>query len=160
MLLRHLLAVLLLPFVVVAAVPSWLLASWAGAGTGWTYIRPIGAGLFACGLILFVWCVGLFARVGGGTLAPWDPTRKLVAVGPYRYVRNPMITGVAAMLLGEALFFGSWVLALWASLFVLVNHTYFVVSEEPGLARRFGESYQAYKANVPRWVPRLRPWEG
>ena len=121
MLLRHLLAVLLLPFVVVAAVPSWLLASWAGAGTGWTYIRPIGAGLFACGLILFVWCVGLFARVGGGTLAPWDPTRKLVAVGPYRYVRNPMITGVAAMLLGEALFFGSWVLALWASLFVLTT---------------------------------------
>lgn len=160
MVLRHLLAVLLLPFVAVVAVPYWLLTSWASIDTRWGRLWLAGAALFVCGLVLFSWCVSLFARVGHGTLAPWDPTRKMVAAGPYRYVRNPMITGVAAMLLGEALFFGSWVLALWASLFVLVNHVYFALSEEPGLAQRFGESYVTYKANVPRWVPRLRPWEG
>ena len=158
--LRHLLAVLLLPFVAVVAVPYWLLTSWAGIDTRWGILWLAGAALFVSGLALFAWCVSLFARVGQGTLAPWDPTRKMVAAGPYRYVRNPMITGVATMLLGEALFFGSWVSALWASLFVLVNHVYFVLSEEPGLAARFGESYAVYKANVPRWIPRLTPWEG
>jgi len=71
-----------------------------------------------------------------------------------------MITGVAAMLLGEALLFGSLLLALWAVLFIAINHTYFVLSEEPGLAQRFGVSYQVYKANVPRWIPRPRPWKG
>ena len=160
MIVRHLLAVLLLPFMVVVAVPYWLLASWAGTGSRWTLLWPLGIALFAFGLTVFSWCVGLFARVGQGTLAPWDPTQKLVAVGPYKYVRNPMITGVAAMLLGETLFFGSWVIGLWALLFMLVNHTYFVLSEEPGLAQRFGENYRAYKANVPRWIPRLRPWQG
>jgi protein-S-isoprenylcysteine O-methyltransferase Ste14 len=155
---RHLLAVLLLPFTVVVLVPTWLLTSWAEADTRWTYLWGLGAALFALGLALFAWCVGLFGRVGQGTLAPWDPTQKLVAVGPYKYVRNPMITGVAAMLLGEALF--SWLIGLWLLVFALINHTYFVLSEEPGLERRFGESYRVYKANVPRWVPRLRPWQG
>lgn len=70
-----------------------------------------------------------------------------------------MITAVAAMLLGESLFFGSWLIGVWVLLFGFINHVYFVLSEEPGLERRFGESYRAYKANVPRWIPRLRPWQ-
>jgi protein-S-isoprenylcysteine O-methyltransferase Ste14 len=52
-----------------------------------------GVALFAAGFLLFAWCVTLFARIGRGTLAPWDPTRSLVAAGPYRHIRNPMITG-------------------------------------------------------------------
>jgi protein-S-isoprenylcysteine O-methyltransferase Ste14 len=114
--------------------------------------------LLVAGLALFGWCVGLFARVGRGTLAPWDPTRNLVAVGPYRYVRNPMISGVALMLLGQALLWGSRALGIWTGSFVLINHVYFVLSEEPGLERRFGEKYRLYKANVPRWIPRIRAW--
>jgi protein-S-isoprenylcysteine O-methyltransferase Ste14 len=156
--LRHLLAIAVLPFMALAVVPWWLLASYAGVDTRWGGLWLLGAALFACGLALFAWCVSLFARVGQGTLAPWDPTQRLVAVGPYRHVRNPMITGVAAMLAGETLFFGSWVLLLWAAVFVAINHTYFVLSEEPGVERRFGESYRTYKANVPRWVPGLIPW--
>ncbi len=155
--LRHLLAVLLLPFVAVVAVPYWLLTAFAASDTRWSGLWLLGAALLACGFLLFAWCVSLFARVGRGTLAPWDPTHALVAVGPYRYVRNPMISGVATMLSGEALLFGSWVLALWALLFVLVNHVYFLVSEEPGLEQRFGESYRTYKASVPRWLPRVPP---
>jgi protein-S-isoprenylcysteine O-methyltransferase Ste14 len=156
--LRHLLAIALLPFVAVVAVPWWLLASHAGVDARWSGLWLLGAALFACGLALFAWCVSLFARVGRGTLAPWDPTQRLVAVGPYRHVRNPMITGVAAMLAGEALFFGSSALALWAAVFVAINHAWFALVEEPGLERRFGDSYRAYKANVPRWIPRLTPW--
>jgi protein-S-isoprenylcysteine O-methyltransferase Ste14 len=155
--LRHLLAILLLPFVAIVAVPYWLLTAFAGSDTRWTGLWLLGGALFACGFFLFAWCVRLFAFVGRGTLAPWDPTRTLVAVGPYRYVRNPMISGVAAMLAGEALLFGSWVVALWALLFVLVNHAYFLAAEEPGLERRFGESYRVYKASVPRWIPRVPP---
>lgn len=160
MLLRHLLSILLLPFMAVAAVPYLLVTAQAVADTRWTGLWPLGAVLFALGLALFAWCVALFARVGRGTLAPWDPTQNLVAVGPYRHVRNPMITGVATMLVGETLFFGSWSIAAWSLLFMLINHVYFISSEEPGLERRFGESYRNYKANVPRWIPRITPWDG
>lgn len=161
--LRHLLAVLLLPFVMVVVVPAWLLDP-AGGGARWS-AEPLpewawhaaGGALFVCGFALFAWCVLLFARVGRGTLAPWDPTRELVAAGPYRHVRNPMIGGVALMLAGEALVTRAWPLAGWAALFVAVNHAYFVGVEEPGLERRFGEPYRAYRAAVPRWLPRPIP---
>lgn len=162
-LMRHLLSILLLPFVMVVIVPRWLTRAWAASDTRWqdgtalAWIgRAAGAASFVVGLALFAWCVALFARVGEGTLAPWDPTRRLVAVGPYRYVRNPMISGVAAMLVGEALLRGSRVLAGWCAVFVLFNHVYFLLSEEPGLERRFGEPYAEYKRTVPRWIPRLR----
>jgi len=157
--LRHLLSVLLLPFTVTVLVPAWLLTSFEG-GASTSGLRFAGGVAFVAGFALFAWCVSLFARVGEGTLAPWDPTQKLVAVGPYRHVRNPMITGVAAMLLGEALYFGSPAIGMWLLVFATINHTYFMLSEEPGLERRFGESYRIYKANVPRWLPRFRPWTG
>lgn len=159
---RHLLSVLLLPFTVVVIVPKWILGSWAMRDVRWTEtaLSPIGqvVGIvvFVGGLGLFTWCLVLFARVGQGTLAPWDPTRRLVAVGPYRHIRNPMISAVAAILLGEAFFFGSALLAGWAVLFIVVNHVYFLVSEEPGLERRFGTAYVEYKQRVPRWLPRRR----
>lgn len=157
---RHLFSVLLLPFVVVVIVPRWLLGLWGTRDVRWTEtaVAPVGqvvgTVVFVAGLSLFIWCLVLFARVGRGTLAPWDPTRRLVVVGPYRYVRNPMIGAVAAMLLGEAFFFGSVLVAGWAVLFILVNHVYFLVSEEPGLQRRFGTAFVEYKKRVPRWLPR------
>ncbi len=163
--LRHTLSILLLPFMVAAVVPAWLLHSFAASDSRWVGSSwlswagwMLGVFLVLAGLGLFAWCVSLFVRVGQGTLAPWDPTQKLVAVGPYRHVRNPMISGVALMLTGQAVFWGSWIVGLWAGIFVLINHTYFLLSEEPGLERRFGESYRTYKAHVPRWIPRLRPW--
>jgi protein-S-isoprenylcysteine O-methyltransferase Ste14 len=159
---RHLASIILLPIVVVVVVPSWLLSSWAEVDYRWTGRVPVFAGrafgLLICiaGLLLFIWCVALFARVGRGTLAPWDPTKRLVVVGPYRHIRNPMISAVAALLLGEALHFGSAILAGWSILFIVVNHVYFLVSEEPGLERRFGAAYVDYKRSVPRWLPRAK----
>lgn len=160
--LRHLLSILLLPVMAVVVMPWWLLHAFTDLNTRWTdgsitatIARVLAAAVLVIGVALFSWCVTLFARVGQGTLAPWDPTRHIVAIGPYRFVRNPMITGVALMLIGEALFTGSRLLGAWAALFIAINHVYFILSEEPGLERRFGASYEAYRGAVPRWVPRF-----
>jgi protein-S-isoprenylcysteine O-methyltransferase Ste14 len=117
---------------------------------------PLSVLLFFGGLLLLVITIRLFIKIGTGTLAPWDPTRKLVTEGVYRHVRNPMISGVLFLLIGEAVLFGSWLLLVWALVFALVNTLYFRLSEEPGLAKRFGEEYLLYKQNVPMWIPRLR----
>ncbi|GDY30584.1 methyltransferase family protein [Gandjariella thermophila] len=111
------------------------------------------------GLALVVRTVRLFATEGSGTLAPWDPPRRMVVRGPYRYVRNPMISGVMAILLGETLALGSPALAVWFAAFVAVNAAYIPLMEEPGLTRRFGADYVAYRRAVPRWLPRLHPWQ-
>jgi protein-S-isoprenylcysteine O-methyltransferase Ste14 len=153
---RHLVAVLACPVVVTAAVPAVIV--WrTGAG-----IEPLGllsVPLIALGLLLVVSTVRLFATVGRGTLAPWDPTERLVVRGPYRYVRNPMISGVLCILLGEAVLFGSLPLLLWFAVVLAVNAVYLPLVEEPGLQRRFGEDYERYRTHVPRWIPRLRPWD-
>jgi protein-S-isoprenylcysteine O-methyltransferase Ste14 len=118
----------------------------------------VGAALIALGLVLVVWTVKLFVTAGRGTLAPWDATTKLVVQGPYRHVRNPMITGVVLILVGEAVVFQSWGLVILFAVFVMVNAIYFPLVEEPGLSRRFGHEYDVYRAQVPRWLPRRRPW--
>jgi protein-S-isoprenylcysteine O-methyltransferase Ste14 len=69
-----------------------------------------------------------------------------------------MITAVLAVLLGEAVLFGSPVLVIWSVAFLAINWVYFLIYEEPGLQRRFGEDYSQYKQNVPRWIPRRTAW--
>jgi protein-S-isoprenylcysteine O-methyltransferase Ste14 len=162
MALRHILAILLLPTVVTIVVPRWILMARGNGDSSWpvdawSWIpRTLGGLSIVAGLALVTWCISLFVRVGKGTLAPWDPTSNLVAVGPYRYTRNPMITGVCTILIGEAVLFGSWHVALWALTVIVLNHIYFLLVEEPGLERRFGEPYLEYKRTVPRWIPRAR----
>jgi protein-S-isoprenylcysteine O-methyltransferase Ste14 len=148
---RQLAAVVLLPGTVCVLVPALLLSD---AGIAPWPLALLGGALLALGLGVIAWTVSLFARVGRGTLAPWDPTSKLVVRGPYRYVRNPMISGVIAVLLGEAALFGSLTLLVWAAVVFAVNAVYFPLVEEPGLHRRFGAEYDEYAARTPRWVPR------
>ena len=119
----------------------------------------IGALTGAVGFTVAVWTVRLFWSAGEGTPAPWAPPKKLVVLGPYRHVRNPMISSVLLMLASESLLLGCWYLAGWMSAFFLVNVAYFGWVEEPELERRFGDDYRRYKANVPRWMPRWRPWD-
>lgn len=164
--LRHLLSILLLPCMAAGLMPWWLLHSfadkdscWPDAAVAWLP-RLAAVAVLALGLLLFCSCVLLFVRVGQGTLAPWDPTRKLVVVGPYRHVRNPMISAVALVLLSLSLFKGSWLVAAWTGAFFCINHVYFLLSEEPGLESRFGQSYRLYKSRVPRWLPMVRPYTG
>ena len=160
---RHLRAILLLPAVVAVLVPGVILAV-AGADVGWglgtlgALPALAGAVLILLGLALWYRTVALFAREGEGTLAPWDPTRKLVVRGPYRYVRNPMITGVLLVLAGEAALFGSVWILVWAAAFFAVNTVWFPLVEEPGLVGRFGDEYEEYRRQVPRWLPRRHPW--
>jgi protein-S-isoprenylcysteine O-methyltransferase Ste14 len=153
---RHLAAVLLCPATVTLVVPALIV--WPSGAR----IQPLGLlglPLIALGLLLVVSTVRLFATVGRGTLAPWDPTTRLVVRGPYRYVRNPMISGVLFILLGEAALVGSLPLLVWFGLVGALNVVYMPLVEEPGLQRRFGEEYERYRAHVPRWIPRLRPWD-
>ena len=149
--LRHLAAIVLLPGTVTVVVPALLLSD---ADLAPWPLAALGAALIAAGLGMIAWTVALFAGVGHGTLAPWDPTSRLVVRGPYRHVRNPMISGVLAVLLGEAALFGSLALLAWWAVVFAVNAAYFVLVEEPGLRRRFGAEYEAYAARVPRWLPR------
>ena len=111
------------------------------------------------GLALSGWAVTLFMKLGKGTPAPWDPPKRLVIQGPYRHVRNPMITGALLMLLAEAILFQSLPIATWMTVFFIGNAIYFPLIEEKGLEKRFGDEYRNYKANVPRWLPRIRPWK-
>jgi len=157
-------AIALLPGAVTLLVPAALLLA-TGSNVGWSLggivaVLPVllGLGLIGGGFALWLWTVRLLARVGKGTLAPWDPTQRLVVEGPYRHVRNPMISAVLTVLAGEAALFGSLPLLIWFAAFFAGNLAFFRLYEEPGLERRFGEDYRAYKRSVPRWLPRRTAW--
>lgn len=121
--------------------------------------QPLGVVLAAVGLWLFIATVRLFGVVGKGTLGPWDAPRHLVVVGPYRYVRNPMISGVLSLLAAEVLVTLSPGLLTWWLFFAVLNAVFIPAFEEPLLLRKFGEEYRAYKLAVPRWIPRRTPWD-
>jgi protein-S-isoprenylcysteine O-methyltransferase Ste14 len=160
---RVALAILPLPFVATVVVPALCLAlsdsGWdlEGAARAITFVA--GAVLVFAGLLLFVTTVRLFASVGHGTLAPWDPPERLVVRGPYRRLRHPMITGVAFVLAGEALVFESTAIAIVLAVFVAANAVYLPLVEEPRLIARFGSDYERYQHHVPRWLPRRRGWD-
>jgi protein-S-isoprenylcysteine O-methyltransferase Ste14 len=162
---RHLGPIGLAPGVVTLVVPAVILYLTGAIDFGWglppptSWLLPLlGCALIGLGLLIMYKTISLFASVGEGTLAPWDPPRKLVVRGFYRYVRNPMISGVLSILLGEAAIFGSLALLVWFLVFFAFQAIYMPLVEERGLARRFGEDYLVYKRNVPRWIPRLTPW--
>ncbi|QRY48773.1 isoprenylcysteine carboxylmethyltransferase family protein [Mycolicibacterium boenickei] len=116
-----------------------------------------GAGLIALGLWFLIWTVVLFDRVGDGTLAIGSPIN-LVLRGPYRHVRNPMMTAVFCIQLGTAVATASPWLFAWFALFCTVVVIAIPTIEEPHLVRRFGAQYGAYRRHVPRWIPRVTPW--
>jgi protein-S-isoprenylcysteine O-methyltransferase Ste14 len=162
-LIRHLVAIAALPFVAAVLIPMWLarrnnVSLTLGSTAPHMAAQVVGLVLLPIGLALFVSSLRRFANDGKGTLAPWDPPRQLVVSGPYRYVRNPMISGVLFVLFGEALILVSASHLTWALTFLVVNGVYIPLLEEPQLERRFGASYAEYCSHVPRLVPRLRPW--
>lgn len=161
---QHIQAVLLLPVMATLVIPATLLNlfGWDTLGL-WAIgsaIRPafsaLGSIIAVIGLGLAVTTIKHFATVGEGTLAPWNPTEKLVVQGVYRYVRNPMISSVMGILLGEVMVSASVAVLIWLGIFVLANSIYIPLSEEPSLVKRFGGEYEVYRKNVPRWIPRLR----
>lgn len=115
------------------------------------WISILGYPFAAGGAVLALACIATFVTRGRGTPAPFDAPRELVAVGPYRYVRNPMYVGASALLLGAGLAVGSPSIVLLSVAFLAIAHVFVVVYEEPALAETFGDSYAAYRATVHRW---------
>ena len=115
-----------------------------------------GAGMLvgASGAALALACILTFVFVGKGTPAPFDPPRRLVVQGPYRFVRNPMYLGAGCALAGAALFYQSIPLLGYAAVFLLITHLFVVWYEEPTLRRIFDGDYEAYRRRVGRWWPR------
>ena len=120
----------------------------------------LGGVLIVCGLGICWVTVSLFTDHGDGTPAPFAPPKKLVIIGVYRYVRNPMMMGVWCVLIGEATLFMSAEIMLWFSMFFTGCIILVPLWEEGDLESRFGESYREYKKHVPRWIPSLNPWQG
>lgn len=159
-------AIVILPGTVLVLVPAAILLASRGTPFSPDFQYPmqitflLAMALFSAGAYLAIRTATLFTRSGEGTPAPWDPPKKLVILGPYRYVRNPMISGVILILLGEAVLFNSWPLFLWNFLFLAGKMVYLPRVEEKELIRRFGDPYKVYKNSVPRWIPRFKRWDG
>jgi protein-S-isoprenylcysteine O-methyltransferase Ste14 len=128
--------------------------------TGLAALRWLGIVPLVAGAIVLVRCVFAFAWEGRGTPLPLDAPRRLVVSGFYRYVRNPMYIGVLAVFAGEWALFGerhadiALYMAIGAGFFAL----FVLLYEEPALRARFGDQYEEYRRNVPRWIPRRTPW--
>ncbi|GMV06282.1 MAG: hypothetical protein AMXMBFR53_25580 [Gemmatimonadota bacterium] len=112
-----------------------------------------GAALVLLGIVPMAWSFLSFVFLGKGTAAPFDPPRRLVVEGPYRYVRNPMYLGAAISLAGAALYYLSPWLGAYVLLFLTWAHLFVRHFEEPRLRRAFGEAYGAYTGRVRRWLP-------
>ena len=127
--------------------------SWSGIVAPATTRVPQVAGMImvAIGTVIALWCVFTFVFIGKGTPAPFDPPRKLVVRGPYRFVRNPMYIGAGMTLAGAALYYQSLLIFIYAALFSLITHLFVVLYEEPTLRRTFGSDYEAYCSRVNRW---------
>ncbi len=142
------------PGIFLTFVPLWLVRlegrspAWVGHPLQW-----VGAWVLLNGLGLAVWCAYLFFQEGRGTPLPSHPPERFVAVGPYRYVRNPMAIGLFLVLAAEACLYLSWWVAAYAVAIISLVATFVLLVEEPGLERRFGPLYCAYKNQVSRWIP-------
>jgi protein-S-isoprenylcysteine O-methyltransferase Ste14 len=145
---RAVFAFLALPGVVAFLVPLLFIApgdrSWLSNRWG---VVPL-----VVGTTLLLACVREFYVAGRGTLAPWSPPTALVVTGMYRRSRNPMYVGVVVILLGWAIGYRSWPLALYAVAVLVAFHLRVVFNEEPWAARTFGDDWVRYRSRVPRWL--------
>lgn len=145
---------------VVAGLIPWLLSRHYGLPLAPWPLVGAGAILVAASLGVLLHAFARFALEGLGTPAPIAPTDRLVIGGIYRHVRNPMYVAVLSIILGQALIFAAWPLAAYAALMAATMATFVRLYEEPVLLRQYGAEYEAYRANVPGWLPRLTPWRG
>lgn len=152
MFLRAFIAFLLLPGLVAGIVPFVLSLFDPFQGDGNLY----GLVILGVGISILLWCVRDFYVSGKGTLAPWDPPKKLVIVGLYRYVRNPMYVGVLFILFGWIIVTASPMIFGFTVILSLAFHIRVVASEEPWAKVTFGYTWLDYKNNVSRWLPRLK----
>lgn len=151
--LRNLVFIFILPAAGAVYGPWWVLTRNGASRPPFVWQAVV---LIVLGVALYLWCVWAFASLGRGTPAPWDAPRHLVAVGPYRFVRNPIYVSAFMVIGGEAWLFRSLPLVIYLAVATLGVYLYVLAFEEPALARRFGQEYETYRRTVPRWLPRLR----
>ena len=120
--------------------------------------RYIGLVPIALGIVIYVWCSGMFVFYGKGTPIPFTPTKKLVIKGLYRFVRNPIYLAGSSVLVGEALLFQSKGIFIYFLVMFGIFSVH-VLFEETLLAEKFGATYEQYRKSVPRWIPRLTPYK-
>ena len=157
---RNVAMIILFPGTVTVYIPYRILgfavtpdpASW----TLWQYSATL---LIACGAAILLKCIWDFATIGRGTLAPFDETRKLIVVGLYRYVRNPMYVGVLIILLGETWFFWSRSLLVYTGICFIAANVLVIGYEENRLRFKYGDEYRRYCRDVGRWIPG-KPYKG
>jgi protein-S-isoprenylcysteine O-methyltransferase Ste14 len=144
----------------VAGVVPWWITRWQFRSPfpGTAALRVAGIVLIVAGLPALLDSFARFALQGLGTPAPALPTRHLVVTGLYRHVRNPIYVGVASVIFGQALLFGSTQVLVYGLIVWLAFHLFVLGYEEPTLTRTFGSEYRNFRANVPRWIPRWRAW--
>ena len=145
----------------IAGVVPYLLTRWRARSPlpGGVPARTAGVVLVGIGGTALTSAFVRFVREGLGTPIPVAPPTELVVGGVYRHVRNPMYLALASAVLGQALLLGHGRLLVYAGVMAVPVTAYVRLREEPALAAQFGEQYERYCANVPRWIPRLRPWE-
>jgi protein-S-isoprenylcysteine O-methyltransferase Ste14 len=142
--------VVALPFLIALATPPHLVAPLG-------LVRYLAFAPWFAGTAMMVWSAGAFMGPGGATPTSADPPSKLLGHGLYRHVRNPMYVGALLVVVGTLVWTGSLWLLLYAAAMFASLHAFVIAYEEPRLRTRFGAPYEAYRANVPRWVPRLTP---
>jgi protein-S-isoprenylcysteine O-methyltransferase Ste14 len=120
----------------------------------------VGVLLVAASILVLLESFVRFALQGGGTPAPVAPMRHLVVTGLYRHVRNPMYLAVASAIFGRSMILGSLSLLAYGGLVWFITNLFVLGYEEPTLRKTYGAEYEAFYANVPRWIPRFRPWTG
>jgi protein-S-isoprenylcysteine O-methyltransferase Ste14 len=152
--LRTALFTLLVPGTVLGLVPFVLIATNRGPRFNLGAAHLTGTMLLMAGVAIIVWCFIDFVRQGNGTPAPYDPPRRLVVAGLYKYARNPQYVGVIFVALSEAVLSGRTLLFGYAAFLAVGYHLFVRFYEEPTLRRIFGEDYIQYCAVVSRWLPR------
>jgi protein-S-isoprenylcysteine O-methyltransferase Ste14 len=118
----------------------------------------VAALLFVAGVATWLVCLDTFSRYGRGTPLPVDAPRLLVTGGFFAFLRNPIMLAELLVIWAEVLYLASAGCLLYAAAISVLAHVMAVAVEEPELRERFGERYDEYCRNVPRWLPRLRPW--
>lgn len=152
--LKSLLFLIVAPGMVAGYIPLGLLRTGSQINTGiFAYIALL---FWLLGAIIILWSFWNFLIQGRGTPAPIDPPKELVAVGFYRYTRNPMYVGVLLVIIGHFLWFGFWNLLIYAVIIFFAFNTFVAYYEEPTLRKKFGTAYDDYCQQVPRWILKLK----
>ena len=152
-------SLLVTPGTVCGLVPL-LITGWRRPDDPVSWVDGLGRLLVLAGAAVLGHAFVAFAWHGRGTPAPSAPTERLVVEGAYRHVRNPMYLAVLALVLGQVLLFASWGLVAYLLVLGITINVFVHTYEEPTLREVHGPTYEEFCQNVPRWLPRVTPWQG